>query len=594
MKAKNDTNNNAIKPMAALEEAEAQTEDTGVRVPVQARRITPPLCCACGKELTVIDKNSDGLLDDGGVAYRMTNILSSAEHNNVMLTGEPGTGKSASVRLLGRRMAEGKIKELSGKRIFEINLDLLFNACYTVSDQGEKLRLLFKEAAENDIILFIDEGHRIYGAGESNSVGNIVKPYITSGSIRLILATTNMEYEMFIARDAALARRFERIRLKEPDAERTAEIIRTVFASRYPDMTIQEGTIKSLVTLTDRYVRDKRYNPDKSLAVLDYAVAWGTNNGAGNEVTDDIVKHALAEKLGIPTERFELNLAQNIREIAGKLEAKFPAWHDSISLLSRKLSDALTRDLRRKGPLCKTAISGSDIALLRDLSYEAAKAMGFSKDEIIRVVPTDSPDELTEPFLVNPNSAIIMEIRVGRQYADTKIMALMTLILREGRVKNAFSDVSYNKAPVFVILEGEEEKGGVIGFEQSGHLKLSKLTPGQDMLMEAWFDGEKPICFVGLNTQEAEELYDRHFLPLLEKQRKRLNAPGVTILEPAKEYIVRQLASPRGWSRASEIAEEIIRMSVLQGCKACIVDNINGEITLTDARTQKNNNVREM
>ena len=309
MKAKNDTNDMEIKPVAGVQE----NVDISVRVPAQARRITPPLCCACGKELTVIDKNSDGLLDDGGVAYRMANILSSAEHNNVMLTGEPGTGKSASVRLLGRRMAEGKIKELSGKRIFEINLDLLFNSCYTVSDQGEKLRLLFSEAADNDIILFIDEGHRIYGAGESNSVGNIVKPYITSGSIRLILATTNMEYEMFIARDAALARRFERIRLKEPDAERTAEIIRTVFASRYPDMTIQDGTIKSLVSLTDRYVRDKRYNPDKSLAVLDYAVAWGTNNGAGNEVPTEVVKHDLAEKLGTPPERFERNLAQHLR-----------------------------------------------------------------------------------------------------------------------------------------------------------------------------------------------------------------------------------------------------------------------------------------
>ena len=594
MKAKNDTNNNAIKPVAGLIEAEAKTEDTCVRVPTQARRITPPLCSACGKELSVIYKNSDGLLDDGGVAYRMANILSSAEHNNVMLTGEPGTGKSASVWLLGRRMAEGKIRELSGKRIFEINLDLLFNACYTVSDQGEKLRLIFKEAEDNDIILFIDEGHRIYGAGDSNSVGNIVKPYITSGSIRLILATTNMEYEMFIARDAALARRFERIRLKEPDAERTAEIMRTVFASRYPDMTIQDDTIKSLVSLTDRYVRDKRYNPDKSLAVMDYAVAWGTNNGAGNEVTAEVVKQALAEKLGIPTERFERNLAQNIREIAGKLEAKFPAWHDSISLLSKKLSDALTRDLRKKGPLCKVAISGSDIALLRDLSYEAAKAMGFSKDEIIRVVPTDSPDELTEPFLVNPNRAIIMEIRCGRQYADTKIMALMTLILSEGRVKNAFSDVSYNKAPVFVLFEGEEEKCQAIGFEQSGQSKLSKLTPEQDMLMEAWFDGEKPICFVGLNTQEAEELYDRHFLPLLEKQRKRLNAPRVTIVETAKEHIVRQLASPRGWSRASEIAEEIIRMSVLRGGKDYFAECVGGEITLTDARTLKYNNVREI
>lgn len=562
-------------------------------IPAGARRITPPLCGVCGKELTAADKSSDGLLDDGGVAYRMANILSSAEHNNVMLTGEPGTGKSASVRLLGRRMAEGKIKELASKRIFEINLDLLFNGCYTISDQGEKLRLLFKEAEDNDIILFIDEGHRIYGAGESNSVGNIVKPYITSGSIRLILATTNMEYEMFIAKDAALARRFERIRLKEPDAERTAEIIHTVFASRYPDMTIQDGAVKSLVSLTDRYVRDKRYNPDKSLAVLDYAVAWGTNNGAGNEVTAEVIKHALAEKLGVPAERIEQDLTQNIRGIQTWLNSKFPAWHKSISLLTDKLSDAITRDLRKKGPLCKTAISGSDIMLLRDLSYEAAKGMGFSKDEIIRVVPTNSPDELIEPFVLNPNRAIIMEIRCGRQYADTKIMALMSIILSEGRVRDAYGDVLYCKAPVFVLFEGEEEKCLAIGFGQNQQPESTKLTPEQDMLLETWFDGEKPICFGGLDIQESEKLYDRHFLPLLEKQRKRLGAPKVTIGTSAKEYIVRQLASSRGWSRASEIAEEIIRMSVLYGGKGYTVECQKGKICLIEAAVTKHN-VREI
>ena len=588
MKTKNNPNDMEIKPVACLQEV----ADTGVRLPVQARRIAPPLCSVCGKELTVVDKGSDGLLDDGGVAYRMANILSSAGHNNVMLTGEPGTGKSASVRLLGRRMAEGKIKELASKRIFEINLDLLFNGCYTISDQGEKLRLLFKETEDNDIILFIDEGHRIYGAGESNSVGNIVKPYITSGSIRLILATTNMEYEMFIARDAALARRFERIRLKEPNAERTAEIIRTVFESRYPDMTIQDDTVKSLVSLTDRYVRDKRYNPDKSLAVLDYTAAWTRNNLKSKEISVESVKGALAEKLGVPAERIEQDLTQNIRGVQTLLNSKFPAWRESISALSNKLSDAITRDLRKKGPLCKVALSGSDMTLLRELSYEAAKAMVFAKDEIIRAVPTDSPDELIEPFVVNPNRAIIMEIRCG-QYADTKIIALMSIILREGRVKNTFCDVVYNKAPVFVIFEGEDEKGGAIGFGQNHQFKGAKLTPEQNMLLETWFDGEKPICFGGLNMQEAEELYGRHFLPLLEKQRKRLEAPKVTIGTSAKEYIVQQLASSRGWSRASEIAEEIIRMSVLYGGKGYTSEYQKGKICLIEAAVTKHN-VREI
>ena len=114
------------------------------------------------------------------------------------------------------------------------------------------------------------------------------------------------------------------------------------------------------------------------------------------------------------------------------------------------------------------------------------------------------------------------------------------------------------------------------------------------MLLETWFDGETAICFGGLDIQESEKLYDRHFLPLLEKQRKRLGAPKVTMGTSAKEYIVRQLASSRGWSRASEIAEEIIRMSVLCGKKEYIAESINGEITLTESKTPKYHNAREI
>lgn len=559
-------------------------ENTEVKNPhtMPKRRGTPPLCAMCGKELTVTDSREEGLLDDGNMASRMANILSSAEHNNVMLTGEAGTGKSASVRLLGRRVAEGKVKELLGKRIFEVNLDLLFSSCYTVSDKGEKLRLLFQEAEEYGIILFIDEAHRIYGAGESNSVGNIVKPYITSGSVRLILATTNIEYETFIAQDAALARRFERIRLKEPDAKRTAEIIRSVFAARYPAMTIKDGTIKELVSLADRYVREKRYNPDKSLSVLDYAAAWQQNNGAGREITSVSVKRALAEKLGISPERFEQDLTMNIRQTAGKLKAKFPAWHDGIDSLACKLSEALTRDLRRKGPLCKAALAGSDMALLREISDEAVKAMGFSRDEIIRAVPTDSPDELVEPFLVNPNRAIIVEVKNGGQYAGTPITALLTLILREGRIKGRFGDALYGKAPVLVLFEGEEENGGAIGFGKCEQGKTAKLSPEQEVLLDSWFDEAAPVYFGGIDRKAAEALYTGYFIPLLEKRRRRLHAPRITVTDDVREYVIQQLHSARGWSRASEITEEMIRMAIVGGGIEYTAGMAKGAITLHD------------
>ena len=536
-----------------------------------AGRITPPLCRACGKELTIIDKSSEGILDDSNLVSRMANILSSREHNNIMMTGEAGTGKSASVKLLGRRVAEGKIKELTDKRIFEINIDLLFNECYTPSEKGEKLRLLFQEAEENNLILFIDEGHRIYGSGESNSVGNIVKPYITEGTIRLILATTNDEYVEFISKDAALSRRFERIRLKEPDAKRTASIIRSVFNARYPELSISDETIRELVKLSSRYVREKRFNPDKSISILDYAAAWLKNNDAGKEITEVTLKNALAEKLGILKERFEQDITRSIRGLNGKLSDAVPAWKTA-------LSEALTRNLRDEGPLCMAAMSGSDILLLRDVAGYAAAAMGFDKSEIIRVSPMDTAEKLTKPFIVNPNRAIIAELRKDGGYDASEITVLLTLILRDGHVKGRYGNVDYSRAPVFLLFEGEEEKCAAMGFG-AGTKSSVRLNATQEDLAKFWGVG-RLICFDNIGADEAEALYEKRFLPMLAKHAKDAAAPKITVAESAKGAITRRLASPDGWSAAKKITSELIRKAVLDGGERYSAETDGKEITL--------------
>ena len=576
----------------------------------EGKKITPPLCGACGRELTVIDKGGEGLLDDGGIAMRMANILSSAEHNNVMLTGEAGTGKSASVRMLGRGVAENKIPELSGMRIFEVNMDLLFNNCYTIAEKGEKLRILFGEAAEHNIILFIDEGHRICGSGESNSVGNIVKPYITGGDIRLILATTNVEYEAFIAGDAALARRFERIRLKEPDAERTAKILRCVFASRYPDMTITDETIRELIALSGRYIREKRYNPDKSLAVLDYAAAWTRNNKTKEKAEDenkkrkitlDDVKNALSEKLGIAPERFEQNLAECLRLLPEKLKVAYPAWKESIDKLGEALGEALTRDLRGTGPLCQAALSGCDMALLHDVAFEAARVMGFSKDEVTRVLPSTLTGGFVEPFLVNPNRAIIVELPKDREYENSETFAHLSLVFNEGRIALPHGDAYYGKAPIFVLMECEEEKNGMIGFgngRQQSHVS-KQLTSSQRFWFEQWFGGAAPIFFGSVGKEAARGLFNKRFLPLLEKRIKQLGAPHLTLDGSAREYVIERLAEPTGWSSAAKITERLIGRAMLGGGKEYVATTERGTLSLLEAAScdysgEEHNMLREI
>lgn len=568
---------------------------------MSAEYIVPPLCRSCGEDLTVVDKKSEELLDDGNVVETMATILSSAEHDNVIITGEAGTGKTALVKLLGRCVAEGSVPALKDKKIHSINLDLLFNDCHTRSEQGTKLRNLCLEAEENGIILFIDEAHRIYEAGDNNSLGNIMKPYVTKGAIQVILATTTNECDESIGKDGALTRRFKRIRLTEPDTERTRKIVRTVSSVRYPKLTISDGVISEMVDLADRYTREESYNPDKTLAVLDHAVGWLRNHSKGSEITDEVLKQSMSLVLGIPRERFEQDMTACIRALKGNLATQFPMWKKQVSALSEKLSCALIRANLQKGPLCSAAIAGSDMGLLRDVAYSAAEGMGFDKTEITPVSPSDGAEKLLEPFLLNPNRAVIVEIGKDIICGGSKILDVLTMILAEGRIRGKGIDVLYDKTPVLVLFEGEEKKSGNMGFITNDAYDAGdktaeeiRLTDNQENLRKLWFGGERPFCFGGIGREDAAVLYESRFLPLLDEQITKAAVPlKITIEDSAKEYITERLASSGGWSAASEIILDLIRRAILDGAEEHIAVCSGDVITLRRAANGRDGDIRE-
>ncbi len=215
-------------------------------------------------------------------------ILLRKNKNNPILIGEAGVGKSAIVEELARRIDASLVPEkLRGKKIISVDMaSMLSNTKY----RGEfetRLNNIIKEIKKSkNIILFIDEIHTIVktGGGEGSiDAANILKPYLANDKIKIIGATTTMEYEKFIAPDKALSRRFQSVMVSEPTESETIQILLGVKTSyeAYHNVKISDDNIKNIVHLANKYMYTN-HNPDKSLDLLD-TVLSRVNINCSNE-----------------------------------------------------------------------------------------------------------------------------------------------------------------------------------------------------------------------------------------------------------------------------------------------------------------------
>lgn len=231
-----------------------------------------------GKDMSEI--NSDDILVGREKELNLIiETLLRKNKNNPLLIGPAGVGKSAIIEELARRIKNGSVpNKLKDKKIVSLEMSSLVAGTKYRGEFEEKLNKVIKEIEENpEIILFIDEIHTMANAGGAEGAINasdILKPYLARGKVKIIGATTTNEYNKFIAKDKALSRRFEIIKINEPTIKETENIlskIRPSFEKHY-NIRITEENIKNIVSLTDRYVLD-RFNPDKSIDLLDSVCA---------------------------------------------------------------------------------------------------------------------------------------------------------------------------------------------------------------------------------------------------------------------------------------------------------------------------------
>ena len=209
---------------------------------------------------------------------RIIQILARKNKNNVVLIGEAGVGKTAIVEGLAERIVKNDVPAtLRDKIIYELDMGALIAGAKFRGEFEERLKAVLNKIKESDgkIILFIDEIHLIIGAGRADGAidaSNMLKPMLARGEIFCIGATTLNEYRLYIEKDRALERRFQKVLIKEPTVEDTISILRGL-KERYEShhgVTITDGALVQAALLSNRYITD-RFLPDKAIDLIDEA-----------------------------------------------------------------------------------------------------------------------------------------------------------------------------------------------------------------------------------------------------------------------------------------------------------------------------------
>ena len=207
---------------------------------------------------------------------RVVQVLSRRTKNNPVLIGRPGVGKTAIVEGLAQRIVSGDVPEtLKNRRLVALDMGALVAGAKYRGEFEDRLKAVLKEveAAEGEIIMFIDELHTMVGAGAAEGAvdaSNMLKPALARGTLRCVGATTIKEYRKYVEKDAALERRFQPVLVQEPSVEDTISILRGL-KEKYEvhhGVRIKDSAIVAAATLSNRYISD-RFLPDKAIDLID-------------------------------------------------------------------------------------------------------------------------------------------------------------------------------------------------------------------------------------------------------------------------------------------------------------------------------------
>lgn len=282
---------------------------------------------------------SDPLIGREDILERTIHILCRRYKNNPLHIGEPGVGKSAITLGLAKRIGAGNVPEmLKGAEVFALDLGGMLAGTQYRGDFEKRLKKVFQRLKSHpNPILYIDEIHNIVGAGASGGgsldASNLIKPYLTEGTIRCIGATTFEEYKKYVEKDKSLVRRFQTIEIKEPSTEETIAILKGLKQGYevFHGVTYREDALIAAVKLSEHYIND-RYLPDKAIDLIDDAGAYvATSDTYQNIVTREVIEEVLSKICHIPKQTVESSELGKVKRLEKELATHIFGQNQAVS-----------------------------------------------------------------------------------------------------------------------------------------------------------------------------------------------------------------------------------------------------------------------
>ena len=407
-----------------------------------------------GKNLNELAKDGkmDPVIGRDEEISQIIMILSRKTKNNPVLIGEPGVGKTAIVEGLAQRIVKNDVpNNLKDKTIFELDMAALVAGAMYRGEFEERLKAVLNKVKESEgkIIMFIDELHLIVGAGKTDGAldaSNMLKPMLARGELHCIGATTLNEYRMYIEKDAALERRFQKVTVHEPTVDDTISILRGLKErfEAFHGVKITDNALVEAATMSNRYITD-RYLPDKAIDLVDEACAsikvQLESNPEEIESLNRRIMQLEIERVSLSKEKDQVSIerlnkiVEELKELKEKNDNLKAKWE------VEKKEIAHTKELQMKLEEAKTRLDN----FLQEGNYEKAAELQYSTiPSLQRELKTinDDPNKIL--------SEVVNEDKI------TEVIAKWTNI------------------PVNKLKQGDKEK--LLGLKE----KLAKRVIGQD------------------------------------------------------------------------------------------------------------------